>query len=248
MQPGFSFITFVNRWRNLAAKAKWNIKEEDAVQMVIDNLHGPIKEAMVLGDCRTFPQLFERAARMQRSIKDGSITFRRNCSNGGEGKPKNTLRTQQPTQEVTITPNPIYAVQAQQNAQRQQSTRNQQAIQGAGAVPQPTQQPQNPPTQSQPQNPAQAPPRPAYNKAAPPANYDPQQQQGAPKRPWGPNRAHYPPLPLPIPTLFSILLTGKPFLCQNLLLVSTMKSSVHFTDTQAIPSKSVILCVMSSMT
>lgn len=185
---------------------------------------------------------------MQRSIKDGSITFRRNCSNGGEGKPKNTLRTQQPTQEVTITPNPIYAVQAQQNAQRQQSTRNQQAIQGAGAVPQPTQQPQNPPTQSQPQNPAQAPPRPAYNKAAPPANYDPQQQQGAPKRPWGPNRAHYPPLPLPIPTLFSILLTGKPFLCQNLLLVSTMKSSVHFTDTQAIPSKSVILCVMSSMT
>lgn len=82
-------------------QTKWNIKEEDAVQMVIDNLHGPIKEAIVLGDFRTFPQLFERAARMQRSIKDGSITFLRNCSNGGEGKPKNTLRTQQPTQEVT---------------------------------------------------------------------------------------------------------------------------------------------------
>ena len=63
--------------------------------------------------------------------------------------------------------------------------------------------------QSQPQNPAHAPPRPAYNNAAPPANYDPQQQQGAPKRPWGPNRAHYPPLPLPIPTLFSILLAWK---------------------------------------
>lgn len=31
----------------------------------------------------------------------------------------------------------------------------------------------------------------------------------APKRPWGPNRAHYPPLALPIPTLFSILLTCK---------------------------------------
>ena len=39
--------------------------------------------------------------------------------------------------------------------------------------------------------------------------YDPQQQQGAPKRPWGPNRAHYPPLALPIPTLFSMLLTCK---------------------------------------
>lgn len=53
MQPGFEFITFVNRWRGgTAAKAKWNIKEEDAVQMVIDNLHGPIKEAMVLGDFR----------------------------------------------------------------------------------------------------------------------------------------------------------------------------------------------------
>lgn len=103
--------------------------------MVINNLHGPIKEAMVLGDCQTFPQLFERAARMQRSIKDGSITFLRNSYNGGEGKPKNTLRTQQPTQEVTISPNQINAVQAQQNAQRQQSTRNQQAIQGAGAVP-----------------------------------------------------------------------------------------------------------------
>lgn len=98
--------------------------------MVINNLHGPIKEAMVLGDCQTFPQLFERATRMQRSIKDGSITFLRNSSNGGEGKPKNTLRTQQPTQEVTISPNKINAVQAQQNAQRQQSTRNQQAIQG----------------------------------------------------------------------------------------------------------------------
>lgn len=96
--------------------------------MVIDNLHGPIKEAIVLGDFRTFPQLFERAARMQRSIKDGSITFLRNSSNGGEGKPKNTLRTQQPTQEVTITPDQINAVQAQQNAQRQQSTRNPQAI------------------------------------------------------------------------------------------------------------------------
>lgn len=76
-------------------QTKWNIKEEDAVQMVIDNLHEPIKEAMVLGDFRTFPQLFER---MQRSIKDGSITFLRNSSNGGEGKPKNTLITQQPTQ------------------------------------------------------------------------------------------------------------------------------------------------------
>ncbi|KAB1227958.1 hypothetical protein CJ030_MR1G013838 [Morella rubra] len=129
---------------------------------------------MVLRDFRTFPQLFERAARMQRSIKDGSITLLRNSSNGREGKPKNTLRTQQPTQEVTITPDQINAVQAQQNAQRQQSTRNQQAIQGAGAVPQPTQKPQNPPTQSQPQNPAQVPPRPAYNNAAPPANYDPQ--------------------------------------------------------------------------
>lgn len=95
------------------------------------NLRGPIKEAMVLGDFRTFPQLFERAARMQRSIKDGSITFLRKSSNGGEGRPKNTLRTQQPTQEVTITPDQINAVQAQQNAQRQQSTRNQQAIQGA---------------------------------------------------------------------------------------------------------------------
>ena len=116
MQPGFEFITFVNRWRNLAAKAKLNIKEEDAVQMVIDNQHGPIKEAMVLRDFRTFPQLFERAARMQRSIKDGSITFLRNSSNGGEGKPKNTLRTQQPTQEVTITPDQINAVQAQQRA------------------------------------------------------------------------------------------------------------------------------------
>ena len=95
------------------------------------NLRGPIKEAMVLGDFRTFPQLFERAARMQRSIKDGSITFLRKSSNGGEGRPKNTLRTQQPTQEVTITPDQINSVQAQQNAQRQQSTRNQQAIQGA---------------------------------------------------------------------------------------------------------------------
>lgn len=189
MQPGFSFITIVNRWRNLAAKAKLNIKKEDAVQMVIDNLHGPIKEAMVLGDCRTFPQLFERAARMQRSIKDGSITFLRNSSNGGEDKPKKTLRTQQPTQEVTITPDQINAVQAQQNAQRQQSTRNQQAIQGAGAVPQPT---QNPLTQSQPQNPAQAPPRPAYNNAAPPANYDPQQQQGAPGDPIELTTRHYP--------------------------------------------------------
>jgi hypothetical protein len=31
---------------------------------------------------------------MQRSIKDGSITFLRNSYNGEEGKPKNTLRTQ----------------------------------------------------------------------------------------------------------------------------------------------------------
>lgn len=34
----------------------------------------------------------------------------------------NTLRTQQPTQEVTITSDQINAVQAKQNAQRQQST------------------------------------------------------------------------------------------------------------------------------
>ncbi|KAL5749421.1 hypothetical protein ACOSP7_024024 [Xanthoceras sorbifolium] len=58
---------------------------------------------------------------MQRSIKDGFITFLRNSSNGGEGKPKNTLRTQQPTQEVTITPDQINVVQAQQNAQRHRS-------------------------------------------------------------------------------------------------------------------------------
>ncbi|PKI07413.1 hypothetical protein CRG98_049593 [Punica granatum] len=32
---------------------------------------------------------------MQRSIKEGSITFLRKSSNGGEGKSKNTLRTQQ---------------------------------------------------------------------------------------------------------------------------------------------------------
>jgi hypothetical protein len=55
---------------------------------------------------------------MQRSIKEGSITFLRKSYNGGEGKPKNTKRTQQPkpTQEVTITEDPINAVQAQQNA------------------------------------------------------------------------------------------------------------------------------------
>lgn len=42
--------------------------------------------------------------------------------------------------EVTITEDQIQAEKAQQNAQRQQSARNQQAIQGAGAVPQPTPQ------------------------------------------------------------------------------------------------------------
>ncbi|KAF7124108.1 hypothetical protein RHSIM_Rhsim12G0001200 [Rhododendron simsii] len=47
----------------IVKKAKWNIKEEDEVQMVINILHGPIKDAMVLGDCQTFLQLFERAAR-----------------------------------------------------------------------------------------------------------------------------------------------------------------------------------------
>lgn len=78
---------------------------------------------------------------------------------------------------------------------------------GPGPFPQPTQQPQNPPTQLQPQNPAQAQPRPAYNNAAPSANYDPQQQQA--KRPRGLNRAHYLPLPIPIPTLLSILLAWK---------------------------------------
>lgn len=78
---------------------------------------------------------------------------------------------------------------------------------GPGPFPLPTQQPQNPPTQLQPQNPAQAQPRPAYNNAAPSANYDPQQQQA--KRPRGLNRAHYLPLPIPIPTLFSILLAWK---------------------------------------
>ena len=51
--------------------------------MVIDNLHGPIKEAMVLGDC------LNSLNGMQRSIKDGSITFLRNSSHGGEGNPKN---------------------------------------------------------------------------------------------------------------------------------------------------------------
>lgn len=43
---------------------------EDPVQMVINNLRGPIKEALVLGDCQTFPQLVEQAARMQMSIKE----------------------------------------------------------------------------------------------------------------------------------------------------------------------------------
>lgn len=57
--------------------------------MVIDNLHGPIKEAIVLGDFRTFPQLFERAARMQRMDEVQVL----NSLNGG-------LRTQQPTQEA----------------------------------------------------------------------------------------------------------------------------------------------------
>lgn len=52
--------------------------------MVIDNLRGPIKEAMVLGDFRTFPQLFEC---MQRS---GSITFLRNWGRRqAEEYPKN---------------------------------------------------------------------------------------------------------------------------------------------------------------
>ena len=33
----FQGLCIVDQWRNLAAKAKWNIKEEDAVQMVINN-------------------------------------------------------------------------------------------------------------------------------------------------------------------------------------------------------------------
>lgn len=61
---------------------------------------------------------------------------------------------------------------------------------------------------------------------------------------------HY---PYPFLRYFPAFWHGQPFLCPEInhppgLQVSTISNSVHFTDTRAIPSKSVILCVMSSMT
>lgn len=62
-------VSFINRW----SRATFMIPEGDAVCIGFSNIRGSTKSAIALGDCRTFPDLDERAVRMERGIRDGTI-------------------------------------------------------------------------------------------------------------------------------------------------------------------------------
>ena len=78
------------------------IPESEAVEMVIEHMTGPLKTAVAYGNPTTFMKQFDRVARMERRIKDGTIPL--SSSSQPESKPPSSSQARKKTTKAAATP------------------------------------------------------------------------------------------------------------------------------------------------
>lgn len=70
MRPNEGFITFASRWRDMAARSECYIPKSQVVEIIARNTTGALRTGLLVNDFHTYPQLYERAARVLRNKDD----------------------------------------------------------------------------------------------------------------------------------------------------------------------------------
>ena len=91
MKTNEDFIDFVNRVRDMATRAKFTVPQDQMIQMIVNNAHGPLKSFLLMNEYTSFEQLYARAAVLQRNLKDPLV------SGFFEAKPRTVRKAPAPT-------------------------------------------------------------------------------------------------------------------------------------------------------
>ena len=70
MRRGESWVTFANRWREMAARSGLTIPERQVVQTLIANTTGPTKKGFVNAYCPNVTALYEVAASVKENLHE----------------------------------------------------------------------------------------------------------------------------------------------------------------------------------
>ena len=70
MRTNEDFVTFANRWRDMAARSECHIPESQVVEIIARNTTGALRTGLLVGDFHTYPQLYERAAKVLHNKED----------------------------------------------------------------------------------------------------------------------------------------------------------------------------------
>ena len=77
MKPEEEWVTFANRWREMASRSGLDIPERQVVQTLIANTTGPMKRGLANAYCPSVTALYKVAA----SVKDNIHEFQETESN-----------------------------------------------------------------------------------------------------------------------------------------------------------------------
>ena len=118
-KSGETVLRYIVRWRNMLAKSELPIPEKHAVELLVNNLEGPIQMALIYSPVSTFDELIERVTHLQQNEdklapitedvlainqnnQQGCNSRRRRRSNNSQGQ-YTQQQYQYPTQQQEVT-------------------------------------------------------------------------------------------------------------------------------------------------
>ena len=69
MKANEDFADFANRVRDMATRAKFTVPQDQMIQMIINNAHGPLKLFFLMNEYNNFDQLYAREANPTEEFK-----------------------------------------------------------------------------------------------------------------------------------------------------------------------------------
>ena len=70
MKPGEEWVTFANRWRDMATRSSLDIPERQVVQTLVANTTGPMKRGLANAYCPSITALYEVAASVKENVHE----------------------------------------------------------------------------------------------------------------------------------------------------------------------------------
>src|SRR5262249_25054398 len=71
MKVDEDMVTFIQRWRTLAARSSYALSEHEQIQMIVQNTLPHIHSWITITGCPTnFTQLYQRGTEVQSALKD----------------------------------------------------------------------------------------------------------------------------------------------------------------------------------